>query len=158
METWESGDDQTFPWAYDGSEDWFVTDNNPYQGDFCMESGDIGDNQSTALTIALEFLGDGELSFARRVSTEDGWDYLRMYIDGSHGGRVESGEQDWAEEAFDLTAGFHTITWSYEKDNIISVAEPMPAGWTTSSCPHSASSTPPSPRADRQASCARESL
>ncbi len=83
METWESGDDQTFPWAYDGSEDWFVTDNNPYQGAFCMESGDIGDNQSTALTIALEFLGDGAISFARRVSTEDGWDYLRMYIDGA---------------------------------------------------------------------------
>ena len=88
METWESGDDQTFPWAYDGSEDWFVTDNNPYQGDFCMESGDISDNQSTALTIGLEFLGDGEMSFARRVSTEDGWDYLRMYIDGQHGRRV----------------------------------------------------------------------
>lgn len=119
METWESGDDQTFPWAYDGNEDWFVTDNNPYQGAFCMESGDIGDNQSTALTIALEFLGDGELSFARRVSTEDGWDYLRMYIDGAMVAEW-SGEQDWAEEAFELTAGFHTITWSYEKDNIIS--------------------------------------
>ena len=119
METWESGDDQTFPWAYDGNEDWFVTDNNPYQGAFCMESGDIGDNQSTALTIALEFLGDGELSFARRVSTEDGWDYLRMYIDGAMVAEW-SGEEDWAEEAFDLTAGFHTITWSYEKDNIIS--------------------------------------
>ncbi|MDC0600512.1 C25 family cysteine peptidase [Flavobacteriales bacterium] len=119
METWESGDDATFPWAYDGNEDWFVTDNNPYQGDFCMESGDIGDNQSTALTIALEFLGDGELSFARRVSTEDGWDYLRMYIDGAMVAEW-SGEQDWAEEAFELTAGFHTITWSYEKDNIIS--------------------------------------
>lgn len=119
METWESGDDQTFPWAYDGSEDWFVTDNNPYQGAFCMESGDIGDNQSTALTIALEFLGDGAISFARRVSTEDGWDYLRMYIDGAMVAEW-SGEQDWAEEAFDLTAGFHTISWSYEKDNIIS--------------------------------------
>ena len=119
METWESGDDQTFPWAYGGNEDWFVSDNNPYQGDFCMESGDIGDNQSTALTISLEFLGDGELTFARRVSTEDGWDYLRMYIDGEEVAEW-SGELDWAEEAFNLTAGFHTITWSYEKDNIIS--------------------------------------
>ena len=119
METWETGDDQSFPWAYDGNEDWFVSTNNPYQGDFCMESGDIGDNQSTALTISLEFLGDGELTFARRVSTEDGWDYLRMYIDGAQVAEW-SGELDWAEEAFDLTAGFHTITWSYEKDNIIS--------------------------------------
>jgi len=119
METWETGDDQSFPWAYDGNEDWFVSTNNPYQGDFCMESGDIGDNQSTALTISLEFLGDGELTFARRVSTEDGWDYLRMYIDGAQVAEW-SGELDWAEEAFDLTAGFHTISWSYEKDNIIS--------------------------------------
>ena len=119
METWESGDDETFPWAYDGNEDWFVTDDNPYQGDFCMESGDIADNQSTALTIALEFLGDGALTFARRVSTEDGWDYLRLYIDGNQVAEW-SGELDWDQESFDLTAGFHTITWSYEKDNIIS--------------------------------------
>ena len=119
METWESGDDATFPWAYDGNEDWFVTDNNPYQGDFCMESGDINDNQSTALTIGLEFLGDGEMSFARRVSTEDGWDYLRMYIDGQQVAEW-SGELDWDTESFGLTAGYHTITWSYEKDNIIS--------------------------------------
>ena len=119
METWESGDDQTFPWAYDGSADWFISENNPYQGDFCMESGDIDDNQSTALTIGLEFLGGGALSFARRVSSEEGWDYLRMYIDGDMVAEW-SGELDWAEEAFELTAGFHTITWSYEKDNIIS--------------------------------------
>ena len=119
METWETGDDQSFPWAYDGEEDWFVTDNNPYQGDFCMESGDIADNQSTALTIGLEFLGDGEMSFARRISTEDGWDYLRMYIDGQMVSEW-SGELDWAEETFALTAGYHTVTWSYEKDNIIS--------------------------------------
>ena len=119
METWESGDDETFPWAYDGNQDWFVSDNNPYQGDFCMESGDISDNQSTALTIALEFLGDGTMTFARRVSTEEGWDYLRLYIDGNEVAEW-SGELDWDEESFDLTAGFHTITWSYEKDNIIS--------------------------------------
>ena len=119
METWETGDDQSFPWAYDGNEDWFVSTNNPYQGDFCMESGDIGDNQSTDLTIALEFLGDGDLTFARRVSTEDGWDFLRLEIDGALVAEW-SGELDWAEESFPLTAGFHTITWSYEKDNIIS--------------------------------------
>ncbi len=119
METWESGDDQTFPWAYDGNVEWFVSENNPYQGDFCMESGDIADNQSTALTIGLEFLGGGALSFARRVSSEDGWDFLRMYIDGDMVGEW-SGELDWAEESFELTAGFHTISWSYEKDNIIS--------------------------------------
>ena len=119
METWESGDDQSFPWAYDGNEDWFVSNNNPYQGDFCMESGDIGNNQSTDLTIALEFLGDGDLTFARRVSTEDGWDFLRLLIDGAQVAEW-SGELDWAEESFPLTAGFHTITWSYEKDNIIS--------------------------------------
>lgn len=119
METWESGDDQSFPWAYGGNADWFVSTNNPYQGDFCMESGDIGDNQSTALTIELEFLGDGEITFARRVSTEDGWDFLRFFIDGAEVAEW-SGELDWAEEAFDLTAGFHTLEWIFEKDNIIS--------------------------------------
>ena len=119
METWESGDDQTFPWAYDGSEEWFVSTNEAYEGDYSMESGDISDNQSTILTIELEFLGDGELSFARKVSSEDGWDYLRFYIDGNMEAEW-SGELDWEEETFDLTTGFHTLTWSYEKDNIIS--------------------------------------
>ncbi len=119
METWESGDDATFPWAYEGNADWFVSTNNPYQGDFCMESGDISDNQSTSLTIALEFLSEGDLSFARRVSTEEGWDFLRLNIDGDQVAEW-SGELDWAEEVFTLPAGFHTIEWVYDKDNIVS--------------------------------------
>ena len=91
---------------------------NLYQGDFCMESGDINDNQSTALTIGLEFLGDGEMSFARRVSTEDGWDYLRMYIDGQQVAEW-SGELDWDTESFGLTAG-------YQHDLLTSM---RPKGW-----------------------------
>ena len=130
METWETGDDQSFPWAYDGNEDWFVSTNNPYQGDFCMESGDIGDNQSTDLTIALEFLGDGDLTFARRVSTEDGWDFLRLEIDGALVAEW-SGELDWAEV---LPAdGWIPPSPGPTKRTTSSPAAPTPAGSTISS-------------------------
>ena len=115
METWESGDDAN-PSAYDGNADWFVSTNNPYQGDFCMESGDIGDNQSTSLTIALEFFSEGDLSFARRVSTDTAGPAQHRRRTG---GRVVR-ELDRAEEVFTLPAGFHTIEWVFEKDNIIS--------------------------------------
>ena len=89
METWESGDDETFPWAYDGSEEWFVSDQQRLRGRLLHgKRRHQRQPEHGILTIGLEFLGDGELSFARRVCSEDGWDYLRLYIDGQHGGRV----------------------------------------------------------------------
>ncbi|MDG2426420.1 MAG: C25 family cysteine peptidase [Flavobacteriales bacterium] len=119
IENWESGTTEAFPWGMSGNEDWFVSTNQPYQGDNCLESGGIDDSQSTALTISLQFLADGNVTFARRVDTEDGWDFLYFKVDGEEAASW-SGQLDWDTESFELTAGYHTLEWIYIKDNIIS--------------------------------------
>jgi len=40
---------------------------------------------------------------------------LKFYIDGVRKGRW-SGEEDWAEVSFPVTAGRRTFEWTYSKD------------------------------------------
>ena len=122
IEDWESGSTETFDWEMDGNADWFVTDDNPYQGDNCLQSGDISDNQETTLEIELDVLADGTVSFARKIDTEDAYDFLYFIIDGDVIGEW-SGNSDWEVEEYPITEGLHTLQWTYEKDFIVSDGE-----------------------------------
>jgi len=55
------------------------------------------------------------MSFYRKVSSEDGYDFLRFYIDGVEKGRW-SGELDWQKVSYSVGEGTHTFTWTYLKD------------------------------------------
>jgi hypothetical protein len=74
----------------------------------------FNDDQHSTLTLTLD-CRDGDITFYCKVSSESGFDYLKFYID-----RVEkgswSGEVDWAEVSFPLTAGTGTFEWTYSKD------------------------------------------
>jgi hypothetical protein len=71
----------------------------------------------------------GTVSFARKVSSEREYDFLRFYIDGVKRGEW-SGEEDWGVVSFPLTSGVHTLEWSYEKDG--SVSNGQDAAWVDS--------------------------
>lgn len=118
LEDWETGDFNSFEWGFSGS-DWFITDQNPYEGLYCAQSADIGDSQQTSLVIDYEVGTEGTLSFYKKVSSEASYDYLRFYIDG-----VEqdswSGEVAWSMEEYTLTTGLHTLKWEYDKDFTVS--------------------------------------
>lgn len=94
----------------------------------------------------IQFTGNfqaGNITFARRVSSEAGWDCLRFYIDGNPqvitptasaclGGSTQtgiSGDVAWASISVPITAGTHILTWSYEKDEFVSGAD---AAWIDS--------------------------
>ncbi len=119
IEDWESGTNDQFDWDMGGSADWFVTEDNPYEGVNCLQSGDIGDNQTTTLSIELDVLAEGEVSFARKVSSEGSYDFLYFIIDGETIAEW-SGEEDWTIEEYTISEGLHTLEWTYEKDFIIS--------------------------------------
>ena len=60
--------------------------------------------------------GPGTLGFWWKVSSQSG-DYLEFYIDGVlQTGRV-TGNVDWAEKSYNLTAGAHTLRWRYVKNS-----------------------------------------
>jgi len=119
IEDWETGDFSMFDWENDPSSPWTVVTENPYEGNYCVKSGSIGNNASSRLSITLDVRSEGEISFYRKVSSESGYDKLYFFIDGVEQGEW-SGEVSWGEEHYTLTTGQHELAWIYEKDVYVS--------------------------------------
>lgn len=123
VEDFESNGFETFDWNTTQSESsWFATEYNPFAGDVCSQSGAIPDAAETILELTVNVLEAGPISFARRTSCEDGWDYLRFYIDLDLQAEW-TGELGWEVVTFDVPAGQHTFRWAYEKDEIFTGGE-----------------------------------
>ncbi|MBN1340584.1 MAG: hypothetical protein JXA03_14745 [Bacteroidales bacterium] len=126
MEDFESGGFLSYPWSFGGEAPWEITDAEVYEGTYSSVSGPVGDNQSSALNLQACFLGGGEVSFYRKVSSEDTYDFLNFYVDGSLRGSW-SGEHDWELVSYQVPQGIHTLSWAYEKD--VSIANGSDCGW-----------------------------
>ncbi|MCH2225297.1 MAG: C25 family cysteine peptidase [Crocinitomicaceae bacterium] len=124
-EDFESGDFSQYTWA-PGTSPWTVVTEAPYEGTHCSKSGTITDNQSSDLSITLDVLTAGEVSFMRKISSESGYDYLKFFIDGALQDEW-SGISDWTPETFPVSSGTHTFKWEYYKD--ASVSEGSDAAW-----------------------------
>ncbi len=105
---------------------WTRDNSQAYYGDYSMKSASIGDSQSTTMQITLNVAYDSEITFARKVSSESGYDYLKFYIDD-----VEkdswSGELDWEEVTYQVNEGTKTFKWVYEKD--VSASDGSDCAW-----------------------------
>ena len=115
IEDWESGDFSNFEWENDPVKPWIIVTENPYEGDYCAKSGSIGNNQSSVLKITLDVHSEGEISFYRKVSSEEGYDALYFSIDTDLLGEW-SGEVAWGKVTYPITPGQHQLYWSYNKD------------------------------------------
>ena len=118
LETFESGNFGLFPWIMSGSKPWTISTLNPYSGQYCSRSGVISHNQKSVMELNLTVSAEGVISFARRVNCEAEFDFLRFFIDGEEMERW-SGIVDWAEVSYPVSPGYHTFTWSYEKDDVV---------------------------------------
>ena len=114
-EDWETGDFSRFNWQHSGNKPWVITDINPFEGIFCAKSGSIKDLEVSTLLISFEVTKDDSISFYRKVSSEEGYDFLKFYIDSDLKGQW-SGFKEWAKVSFPVKAGFRTFKWIYEKD------------------------------------------
>ena len=114
LEDWENGLDN-YDWQFSGDADWAIDNTVAYDGDNSLRSGEIGDNQTSTLTLEYESSVDDFISFYRKVSSEGNYDKLHFYIDGDEQG-VWSGDLDWEQFEYPVTAGVHTFEWKYTKD------------------------------------------
>lgn len=124
VEDWESGDFSMFAWVPGGTQPWTVSNSGAYEGTFCAASGNIGNANSSELEVDVNVLMNDSISFYRKVSSEDGYDYLIFSIDGIPVGEW-SGIDGWAQFAYPVTPGQHTFKWSYEKDWWVSSGSDM---------------------------------
>ena len=95
-----------------------------YYGGSALQTGKIGNNQSTYLATTMT--GPGTLSWYWNVSSEDGYDFFTVYLDGATQYRW-SGQGSWTRNTLDIPAGNHTVKWEYVKDDF--VASGQDAGW-----------------------------
>lgn len=115
LEDFESGDFSTFDWQF-GDFPWeIVGADQAYEGEYAARSKDITDNQESIMYIDYSVAADGELSFWYKVSSEEGWDYLKFYINNELQNEW-AGEIAWAQATYDLEAGDYTFKWEYAKD------------------------------------------
>jgi hypothetical protein len=110
----ESGGLSQLPWTTAGDAPWFVQTNVVCQGQYAARSGAITNSQTSSLILITNFSA-GTGSFDYKVSSETNWDFLNFYVDGVLALHW-SGEVGWANFAFSLTAGMHTLEWTYVKD------------------------------------------
>lgn len=117
MEDYETNDYSQYPWVVNGNQPWFTTTDNAYDDVYCSKSGPITGNQSSNMQITINVLNNDSIIFMKAVSSEQGYDYLKFYIDGIVRAQW-SGVDNWSREAFYVTAGVHTFKWVYSKDYV----------------------------------------
>lgn len=118
VEDFETGDFTKFEWEFENN-NWEISTLEAYEGYYSAVSSNIDDDETSTLKIEIDVLQDGEISFYKKVSSEENWDYLKFFIDGATIGEW-SGEIDWSQEVFDISAGSHVLEWSYIKDGYLS--------------------------------------
>ncbi len=98
-----------------GSADWFAqTTTTRYDGD-AAQSGDISGNQESWMQTTVS--GKGTVKFYWKVSSEEDYDFLEFYIDGSLQEKISGLEDDWERQIYTIsTSGSHTLEWRYIKD------------------------------------------
>ena len=117
-EDFERGTFSKFPWEHHADATWAVTSWQKHSGTYSAGADAIDDDRSTTLQVTLDCVS-GNITFYRKVSSESDFDYLEFYIDGVLEG-MWSGEEDWAEVSFPVSAGKRTFKWTYSKDSSVS--------------------------------------
>ena len=105
-------------WNNDASHPWTFCETDPYEGQHCMKSGSISDNQETMLTLNYEVGETDSIAFYYKVSSENNYDKMYFYIDGVEKNNW-SGTVAWSRAQYAVTAGTHTFSWKYKKDTSV---------------------------------------
>ena len=125
-EDFETGNFTAFPWTFSGNVNWLITASAPYEGTYCATSGNIIDNQRSALELSIDVVSPGTISFYYRVSSEPGYDYLKFYVDNVEKGSW-AGTVGWTQASYTIAAGTHALKWEYKKDG--SQSDGSDCGW-----------------------------
>jgi surface antigen len=103
---------------------WLAQAGVSHDGVAAVQSGPTADNQASKMQTTVS--GPGRLTFWWKVSSENGYDYLRFLVNGVEQKSITD-EVDWRLETYTLPAGSQTLRWSYTKDETGSAGRD--AGW-----------------------------
>ena len=108
--------------------EWFAQSEYLTTGSTALRSGSIADSQESILTAEIDTGQIGAtLTFDWKVSSESGYDFLEVYLNGDEWYDSISGEIDWETNGVYIPPGVHTVKWVYKKDG--SASSGKDAGW-----------------------------
>ena len=115
----------TFQWDLGTGVPWYVQSSESNSGTKSLRSGSISDNSVSSISLVVATEGSMG-SFAYKVDSEPGYDFLEFYIDGA---QIESwsGDVGWTNHSFTLQPGTHTLMWTYSKD--VTVSNGLDSAW-----------------------------
>ena len=97
-----------------GDAPWFLQEDIFNSSPSAMQSGAIGHNETT--TLIAKVMGEGELTFCWKASSQRNYDLLSFAIDGETKDSI-SGKTDWIGKSYEISgAGEHCLKWTYAKD------------------------------------------
>lgn len=104
-------------WANTSPSPWAVVNTANRTGSFSARAGTASfvPSQTSDLTLTVT-TGTGNVSFARKVSSNAGSGFLRFYIDGVLQDQW-TGDLSFTTFTYPVTPGSHTFRWSYQKDS-----------------------------------------
>lgn len=115
-EDWETGDMNQFAWTSEGDYPWEIINSGAYAGTYCARSTNYNVNSSISdLVLTINAANAGDVTFYSKVSSENGYDFFKFYLDGTEMDS-RSGTGNWQESSYPITAGTHTLKFTYEKD------------------------------------------
>ena len=118
QEDFESG---TFSnnWTFSPTNAWTIVNGAGVDGSKCAKSMNEGlHNTDYSMTLTVNVLAAGDLTFMYKVSSEQSYDKLRFYMDNQQKGEW-SGSVNWTEFTQPVTVGNHTFKWEYHKDSSV---------------------------------------
>ena len=93
---------------------WFTQDDYSQNGGSALQSGFVGDGQSSCFENSVT--GPKDISFYWKASSQENGDYLRFYVDDAEQASI-SGDVDWRQFRYILEAsGTHILKWCYQKN------------------------------------------
>ncbi|MFO7660063.1 MAG: C25 family cysteine peptidase, partial [Candidatus Cloacimonadaceae bacterium] len=118
METFDSGSFASFPWTFNGG-NWILDYANYHSPGASARSATITHGQITTMEVILDVPVAGNVTFWKKVSSEQNYDYLKFYLNNIMMNQW-SGTIDWSQETYSVVPGPAIFRWEYSKDNMVS--------------------------------------
>lgn len=90
-----------------------------YEWNFSIKSLNTNNNSESCFEVLKDIYVDSNISFYKKVSSEEWYDFLKFYINWNEMSSW-AWEKNWSKESYSIQNWNHTFKWCYEKDWSIS--------------------------------------
>lgn len=117
IEDFEAGFN-SYPWTFTGG-NWSVAAES-YNNSSSSRSATINHNGTTSMNVSMNVPVAGNISFWKKVSSEQNYDYLKFYINGVMKNQWSGTSDTWSQVTYAVQAGQNVFKWEYMKDSMVS--------------------------------------